>query len=741
MRRLGRFIVRRRRLIVAAAVAFVPVAALAGAHLKEHLSAGGFTDPASESTRAAQLLESRFATGLPNLVVVVSAAAGGSVDDPAAEAAGLSLTGRLAGEAGVRGVISYWSAGHAPPLRSADGRRALVLGQVAGDEDSVQAVTAAFAARYRITEGPITAEVGGAGETFRAIEHEAGRDLRRSEFLSVPVTLLLLVLVFGSVVAAGLPVVVGGLAVLATFAVLRCVAAMTGVSIFALNLTTGMALGLAVDYSLLIVSRFREELRRGCDVDEALGRTIETAGRTVALSAVTVGVSLAGLLVFPLPFLRSFAYAGIGVVTAAAAAAIVVLPAVLAMLGRRIDSLRLFSRRVKPVEDGFWYRQARAVMRRPVAVIVVVTGILLLLGVPFVHLNLGLSDDRVLPADSPPRQVADVVRTEFSSREAAALAVVSATPVEVSGDAVGRYAAALSALPGVARVDAATGYYLYGAQLLGPNALSRRFTAAADGTGTWLSVVPSVEPLSPAGEALVRAVRRLPAPFPVVVGGESARLVDGKAALMRQLPVALAVIGVATFVLLFLMVGSLLVPVKALLLNLLSLTATFGTLVFVFQDGHLSSLLGFTATGTISLFLPVLLFCIAFGLSMDYEVFLLSRIKEEVDLGRANDDAVAIGLQRTGPIVTAAALLLAAVFATFLTANVTVVKIFGVGLAVAVLVDAFLIRATLVPAVMRLAGQANWYAPRPLRRLHLRYGLWEKEPVDLVSRVERPSFQ
>ena len=273
-----------------------------------------------------------------------------------------------------------------------------------------------------------------------------------------------------------------------------------------------------------------------------------------------------------------------------------------------------------------------------------------------------------------------------------------------------------------------------GFNLLGPNELSRRFTAA--GRGTWLSVVPSVEPFSPAGEKLVKAVRATPAPFPVLVGGDSARLVDGKAVLGRRLPLALALVAVSTFVLLFLMVGSLL-PVKALLLNVLSLSATFGALVFVFQDGHFARLLHFTPTGTISVFIPVLLFCIAFGLSMDYEVFLLSRIKEEVDLGAANDDAVAVGLERTGRIVTAAALLLALVFVAFATAQVTVVKVFGVGLALAVLVDAFLIRATLVPAFMRLAGRANWWAPRGLRRFHLRYGIWEAEPLDIVDVTER----
>jgi RND superfamily putative drug exporter len=732
VRRLGRLILRRRRLVLVLAVAFLPVAGLLGGNVKEHLSAGGFEDPASESTRAAHLLETRFGGGAPNLVVVVTAQ-GGSIDDPPVEAAGLALAARIAREPGVRGVKSYWELRHAPPLRSKDGRQALILGQVPGDEDAIQDATAGFADRYRVTTGPITAEVGGVGEVFREIQDQAGRDLRRAESLTLPLTLALLVLVFGSVVAAGLPLAVGAFAVVGTLLVLRVITALTGISIFALNLTTGMGLGLAIDYSLFIVSRFREELRRGYEPDRAVLRSMQTAGRTVAFSALTVAVSLAALLVFPLPFLRSFAYAGIGVVAAAAVGALVVLPAMLAVLGRRIDALALFRHRTKAVEDGFWYRRARAVMRRPIITVVVVTAVLVVLGLPFLHLDASVSDDRVLGPGASARRVGDAIRTNFSSREAAALAVVSTGQFHsvTRNDAIDAYAQALSALPGVARVDAATGHYVSGISVLGPSEISRRFISAEH--GSWLSVVPVVEPFSPAGEALVQAIRSAPAPFPVVVGGEAARLVDLKAALAHRLPLALGIVAVSTFVLLFLMVGSLLVPLKALVLNVLSLSATFGALVFVFQEGRLADLLHFTPTGTINVYTPVLLFCIAFGLSMDYEVFLLSRIKEEVDLGEANDDAVAIGLERTGRIVTAAALLMAVVFVALATGQVTVVKIFGVGLALAVLVDAFLIRATLVPAFMRLAGRANWWAPRTLRRLHLRYGIWETEPLDIVD--------
>ncbi|MGH9002687.1 MAG: MMPL family transporter, partial [Acidimicrobiia bacterium] len=662
----------------------------------------------------------------------------GTVDDPAVGAAGLALTKRLAGEEGIANVVSYWALGptFGAPLRSTDGHQALVLGRVPGDEDDVREATEGLSERYAGTTDPIRVGIGGAGEVFNQIEAQAEKDLKKAELLTFPITVILLVLVFGSVVAAGLPLAVGALAVVGTFLVLRVVTSLTDVSIFALNLTTAMGLGLAIDYSLFIVSRYREELRHGYAPEQAVTRTLHTAGRTVAFSALTVAISLAALVVFPLPFLRSFAYAGVGVVLMAAIGAVVVLPALLCALGRRVDSLALFHREPKAVEDGFWYGRARAVMRRPIPVVIVVTTLLLVLGAPFIHLDLGLSDDRVLGKEAPARVVGDDIRRHFSSKEAGALAVVAPEGDPAGGQAaIDGYAKDLSKVPGVARVDAATGFYTAGAQLAPPNQLSARF-AAAGKPGTWLSVVPTVEPLSPAGEQLVHAVRAAPAPFDVVVTGESARLVDGKKSLASRLPLAIGIIAVATFLLLFLMVGSLLVPAKALILNVLSLSATFGALVWVFQEGHLADRLDFTPTGTISIFTPVLLFCIAFGLSMDYEVFLLSRIKEEYDLGAGNEDAVAIGLERTGRIVTAAALLLALVFVAFATAEVTVVKVFGVGLALAVLVDAFLIRATLVPAFMRLAGRANWWAPRPLRRFHLRWGIFEDEPPEILDRIE-----
>jgi putative drug exporter of the RND superfamily len=524
--------------------------------------------------------------------------------------------------------------------------------------------------------------------------------------------------------------------------VLRVLAEVTDVSIYALNLTTALGLGLAIDYSLFIVSRYREELRAGREPADALVVTMGTAGRTVLFSAATVAVSLLALLVFPLYFLRSFGYAGIAVVALAAIGALVVLPALLAVLGRRVDRfpLPLLRRRAAATTarepgTGFWHRIATAVMRRPVPVALAVVAFLLLLGTPFLGVRFGLPDDRVLPPSAEGRQVAEAVRANFATDESSALSVVAsgigdptAHLAEIDG-----YAAALSQLDGVERVDALTGSYAGGARLQGPLDAGdghgpavppegRRF-AAAD--GTWLSVVGSVEPYSAAGEDLVAAVRGLDAPLGGQVTGPSAQLVDTKASLFGNLPAAGAIIAVVTFALLFLMTGSVVIPAKALVLNLLSLTAIYGAMVWVFQDGHLAGVLGFTPTGTIDTSMPVLLFCIAFGLSMDYEVFLLSRIKEEYDRTGDTVASVAAGLERTGRIVTTAAALLAIVFIAFATSQVSFLKLFGIGTALAILVDATLIRALLVPAFMRLAGQANWWAPAPLRRLHARVGLRE----------------
>jgi RND superfamily putative drug exporter len=705
--------------------------AVLGGSVQKHLSSGGFQDPHATSTKAQDLLRSRFHAGDPNLVLLVTARHA-TVDDPTVAAAGAALTREVASAPGITQAVSYWSLGAPPPLRSADARQALVLARIGGSDDHVMKAAGVLVPRFTRSGPDVSVAAGGQAAVFRQVSTTIRSDLARAESIAVPITLVLLVLVFGSAVAASLPLAVGGLAVLGTFLVLRLLTLLTPVSIFSLNLTTALGLGLAIDYSLFIVSRFREELRAGLEPNAAVARTLHTAGRTVLFSAFTVAVSLAALLVFPLYFLRSFAYAGIAVVMVAAVGAVVVLPALLAALGRNVGRWSLRRRPVPADGEGFWHGLATAVMRRPLPIILGVVGLLLLLGTPFLRVQFGLPDDRVLPAGASTHVVSDQIRRGFASREAAAISVVAPTASASPGRGaeISRYAATLSSLPGAARVDAVTGSWIAGRPVLPPGRASARFVAAH---GTWLSVVPAVEPLSPGGERLVRSVRATASPFPVLVGGQSAELVDSKATLFRLVPVAGGIIAMVTFTLLFLAFGSVVVPVKAIVLNLLSLTATFGAMVWIFQTGHLAGLLHFTPTGVLNTSMPILMFCIAFGLSMDYEVFLLSRIKEEHDSSRDNVRSVALGLERSGRIVTAAAVLLAVIFVSFATSGISFIKMFGIGLTMAVVMDATLIRGALVPAFMRLAGEANWWAPAPLRRLRERWAIDESGAAEALG--------
>ena len=727
--RLAPVLVRRRRLVLVLAVALLALAAVFGGGVVSKLVGGGFQDPGAPSTKAENIIESTFHQGQPQLVLLARAD-GGNVDDAAAATAGQALTKRLAAEPDVLQASSYWSLGSPPPLKSTTGDTALVLVRLEGSDDTVRNRAVAIAHDVEGDHSGLTVTAGGGGIVNDAVSSRVESDLQKAERIAIPITLVLLILVFGSVVAAMLPLAVGIFAIIGTFAVLQVLTSFTDVSIFSLNLTTALGLGLAIDYSLFVVSRFREELAAGHETRAAVTRTVRTAGRTVLFSAVTVAISLAAMLLFPITFLKSFAYAGIAVALLAAVGAVVVLPALLAVLGPRVNKWAVFHRSAAPpVGTGVWHRIATFVMRRPVPIATAAIVLLLALGTPFLHIAFGLPDDRVLPPGDPARVVQDTMRREFPSRESSTIEVVldkTGNPA-ARGTEITAYATALSRVQGVARVDALTGSYAGGNQVAPPNAASARFNGT---DATWLSVVPSVEPMSSEGEAVVHAVRDVAAPAPALVGGASADLVDTKSSLFSVLPWALAFIAAVTFVVLFLFFGSLLVPLKAVVLNLLSLTATFGAMVWIFQDGLLSGLLDFTPTGTIAVVMPILMFCIAFGLSMDYEVFLLSRIKEEHDKGADTTTAVAHGLERTGRLVTAASILIAVVFIAFATSGVSFIKMFGIGLALAVLVDAFIIRSTLVPAFMKLAGGANWWAPGWLRRIHNRIGISETVELD-----------
>lgn len=741
LERLARFAVRRRRAVLVGAVMLFAFAGSVGGDVAQSLSSGGFEDPGSESFEADRLLLERFDTGVPNLVLLVTATEDPTdgvvaVDDPAAVAAGLALTERVAAEAQLSNVLSYWSLDNAPPLRSVDGNRALVLGRILGDEDEVDDRIHELAPELEGEFQGLDVEVTGYAEVFAEVGETIEADLLRAELIAIPITMLLLLFVFRGLIAAALPLAIGALSVVSTFVVLETINAFTDVSVFALNLTTAMGLGLSIDYSLFVVSRFREELAEGHDPTAAVVRTVRTAGRTVAFSAGTVGASLLALLVFPIGFLKSFAYAGVAVASLAGIFSVTVLPALLAVVGRRIDALSFGRRKtVATVEEGSWYRIASGVMKRPLPIATAVIAILLFLGIPFLRIELGLPDDRVLPADAASRSATDVIREEFDSAESDAISVVA---VDIGDPAdpeiatvIDEYAARLSTGDDVARVDAATGIYLDGIRVLETNEFLTGRYARPD--STFLSVVPEVEGNSLEGEAFARAIRATDAPFDVQVTGTGAILADSKDGVIDSIPLALVLIAAITFVLLFMMFGSVVVPLKALVLNVLSLTATFGAMVWIFQDGNLSGILDFTAVGSTDASTPVLMFCVAFGLSMDYEVFLLSRVKEEFDRTGDNREAVAVGLEKTGRIVTAAAVLIAVVFLAFATSDVRFIKLFGLGLALAVLMDAFIIRGTLVPAFMAMADRANWWAPAPLRRFHDRFGVSEHVDLDPVA--------
>ncbi|MFF3741369.1 MMPL family transporter [Streptomyces sp. NPDC002566] len=709
-----RRVTARPRLTLLAALVLTALAVLAGSGVADRLGSGGWQDPAAQSTYATEALEREFPDSQPNLLLLVDTGRA-SVDDPAVAAEAGRLVKRLAAEKGVVGVGSYWQApaDRAPALRAEDGHEALIAARLTGDEKTTGETLERIAPTYRGAHGPVKVTLGGMVAVRHEMQTTIQEDLLRAEIIALPITLVLLVMVFGSAVAALLPLGIGIVAILGTNAVLSGLAEFTDVSIFAMNLTTALGLGLAIDYALFIVRRFREELATGAEPPTAIATTLRTAGRTVLFSALTVAVSLAAMLVFPQYFLRSFAYAGIAVVLLAAAAALILLPAALILLGHRVDALdlrRLFRRGGPAAEPAggtgresgtAWARAATLVMRRAPFFALATTAVLVLLGLPFLGVKFGTADDRQLPASAESHVVQQHIRDGFPGSPGGALEVLAEGKASASQYA--EYGQRVAGLPEVSRVD-------------GP---------LVKGDTAYFTVQPEGEAVGDSAQRLVGDLRALDAPFDVKVTGTAAVLVDSKHAIAERLPWALAVIAIVTLLLVFLLTGSVLIPLQAVLLNALSLTAMFGAVVWVFQDGHLSGLLGFTSPGSIETTLPVLMFCVAFGLSMDYGVFLLSRIKEEYDHTGDHEGAVRLGLQRTGGLITAAAVILAVVMVAIGTSRVTNTKMLGLGIALAVLMDAMVVRSLLVPAIMRLTGRATWWAPAPLRRFHARFGVSE----------------
>jgi putative drug exporter of the RND superfamily len=739
---IARLALTAPRRIITVALLVLVVTAIFGIPIAKSLPPGGFGDPTSESWRASRLLSEKFGQGDMRMIIAVTSNAG--VHSQAARAAGADIVARLTRLPFVAKVTSAWTAPAqaAPALISKDGKTGLIVVGITGGESGAQMHAKTLTEGLHDFDG-VTVKAGGEVMGSVQIIDQTKKDLLVMEAISLPLSFVVLIWVFGGLLAAALPLAVGVFAILGSMAVMRAITFATEVSMFALNLILAMGLALAIDYTLLIVSRFRDEIAEGTARDEALIRTMASTGRTVLFSAITVALSMAAMALFPMYFLKSFAIAGVAVVAFTAAASVVVTPAAIVLLGKRLDSLdvRRFARRAlgrpkpvrRPIHEMFWYRWTKAVMRRPIRIGSAIIALLLVLGAPFLGVKWGIQDDRVLPGSASARQVGDELRTGFAFNSLTNVVVVIPHVAGVTLPEFTRYAAELSLVADVSSVSSPFGTFVAG-RLAGPPSAA---TGLKDDSA-FLTVGSTAPMYSQASEAQLDRLHDIAAP-----GGRDVQLTglaqinrDSSKAVNSRLPLVLAVIAVITFLLLFLLTGSVVLPLKALLLNVMSLTATFGALVWIFQDGHLGGF-GTTATGTVVATVPVVLFCLSFGLSMDYEVFLISRIRESwltsAKTRADNDESVALGLARTGRVVTAAALLMAVTFASLISANVSVTRMFGVGVPLAVLMDATLVRMLLMPALMRVLGRVNWWAPGPLVRLRQRFGTSEPHGLPEAS--------
>ncbi|HEY9263494.1 MAG TPA: MMPL family transporter [Mycobacterium sp.] len=719
--------------IIAVAIAVMAAAGVLAAPVGSMLSAGGFTDPDAQSNQANRVLTEEFGRGFVNLNLLVTAA--GPVTSPPVRSAVDQLVDELRASEHVARVLSPTETPDpvTAGLVSKDGDSAVVIAYLDGDESTGIANSADLVERFVGEREPgIRIEAGGPGAVYAQVNEQARKDLTLSEAIVLPLTFLVLIWVFGGLFAAMVPLAVGAFAISGSVAILRVLAEFAEVSVFALNLAVAMGLALAVDYSLLLVSRYREEIGDGTDPDNALRRTMRTAGRTVVFSAATVALCLATMAVFPMYFLRSFAYAAVSVVALAALAALVITPAAIRVTGDRIGK----PGRQKPLTESRWYGWALTVMRRPWFAVAVTLVPLIVVGLPFLDVKFGFPDDRILPTSSPARQVGDQIREDFTQDAGLPVHIVLRHGDGFGGAGeVDAYAAKLSAVPSVV---AAVGP---NATFAGGRAIGPAGGESATGTdSSFLTVTSTTEPFSAASDELLDRLHAIPPPAgtTALFTGAAQSNRDGVESISSRLPALLGLIAAVMYILLFMLTGSVVIPLKALLLNALSLTATFGALVWIFQEGHLGGL-GTTVVGTLVSTIPVLMFCVAFGLSMDYEVFIIARTREfwlaSDRTDAANRKAVALSLAGTGRIVTAAALVMAITFAGLTASQVSMLRTFGFGLAVAILVDAIVIRSVLLPAVMVLLGRWNWWAPRPLARLHSRFSLTEgpAQPVLTAS--------
>ena len=704
MRRIGNLVVRRSKLILFGFVSLVVLSSFWGFQAFGALKGGGYDNPNSDSTLVTELLQSEFGVDPAEVLVLVDLPSDADETDANGFPVHFELVQELSADLldieGVDSVLNYYTLGSPPNLKSEDGKLIYLLVDLDNNTDQTP-VVAEIVDDYTGDYQGAQVHVSGFGAVTKAINETIYEDIIRAEIVAVPIVVLLLIFVFGSLVAAGLPLFVGGLAIVGSFLIIWIGSQFTDVSIFALNLVTGLGLGLGIDYSLLVVNRFREERAAGNDVATSVSNTVASAGKTVLFSGLTVALVLVSMVFFPQYFLQSFALAGVAVVIFAILGAAVAVPAMLNLLGDRVNSIRLIKRDLAPKDTGAWEKIARFTMRRPLPVLFV--GLLFLASLFSLSSSVvfGQSDDRVLPADSPARVASDLLRERFEGRETSPIEIL----VKGNDEQVNEFIDVVADQEDIVRVA----------------------IVPTQEESDWVRInaITDLEPRSPEGLEQVVALRSLDVEVDeYLIGGGGAYYTDSQQGIEQALPIAALWVFISTFILLFLFTGSLVLPLKAILLNVLSLGAVFGLIGWIFQNGELQWLIGeYSVTGTIDTSSVVMIALVAFGLSMDYELFLLSRIKEQHDAGFNTVNSVALGLQRSGRIITAAALILAVTFGAFASSGVSIMKMLGLGIAVAILLDATLIRGFLVPAIMRLLGGANWWAPKWLKRLYEKAGL------------------
>ncbi len=696
--RLGRLVATKSKSVLITSLLLIIVAGAIGFQAFGKLDGGGYNDPGSESSRAFEYLKSEFKVEDPAVILVVDSPSV-TVDNLQVRQKVDALTAKVESTEGITRVISYWSTG-SPQLLSKDRKAGYLFAYSKDDSfDGLSAVAKKVEEQIGSKFEGLNIYYTGTGAVGDALNTKISDDLKKSESIAIPLVFILLLFVFGGVIASAMPLVVGISAILGAFFIIYLLTLVTDVSIYALNLITGLGLGLGIDYSLLIVNRFREEFHQGKSIREAVIRTVATAGRTVFFSGLTVLVTLASLLFFPLNFLKSFGYAGIAVVALAVIGALIPLPATLALLGTKIDKWVIKKSSITPKEEGRWADLARFVMRKPLTITILTLILLGIFAAPIRNIAFGQTDVTVLPKSHPVAQTSQLIDERFSGREA--------TPVEflfidgaknLSPQEITSYKEKIRNISGITHITENTT----------ANSIIR------------FQAIHKMSPRTGDAQALIEEIRNIPAPAGLLIGGVAADYTDTQNGIADALPKALGWVILSVLILLFAFTGSIVLPIKAVLLNFISLSATLGVITWIFIEGNLARFLGdFTITGTVDTGMIILMLLTTFGLSMDYEVFLLSRIKEEYEKSKDNTEAVAYGLQKSARIVTAAAMILAVVFAAFILSGVTSIKILGLGVAFAILLDATVVRALLVPALMRMFGDANWWAPAKLKRFSI----------------------